>query len=516
VSADRIPIKVALLSVWRKDGLLPFARSLVQFGVKILSTGGTYRLLRSEGIEVESVEEYTGQRELFSGRVKTLHPKIHAGILAREGSDMEELFREGILPIDLVVVNLYPFEEVVQEEGKRIEEILEMIDIGGHTLIRGSAKNFFRVAVVVDPEDYGMILSEIEEGGVTLKTRRYLAEKAFIHTAYYDGVISSWFSGKGPLFFKEPREEWVLPVKKSFPLRYGENPHQRGYFATSFGVSSSITLLKEGKKLSYNNFLDLDRGLRIVLEMDQPAVAIIKHTNPCGVAVGENGAIALEKALSTDPVSAFGSVIVTNAPITKSFVKALGDLFVECLLGPEVEEGVEELLEKRKGLRLLTLSPWPTQSSFPLWELRVIFAGILFQERDIKGVEEEEWKVVTEKKPTLKEEEDLRFAMKVCRHIVSNGIVLARNGQTLGIGAGQMSRVDAVKIAIEKSRFPLKGAVCASDAFFPFPDGVELLGREGISAIAQPGGSIRDKEVIATAEKWGIGMVFTGTRHFRH
>jgi phosphoribosylaminoimidazolecarboxamide formyltransferase/IMP cyclohydrolase len=513
---ERIPIRTALLSVWDKSGITEFAQALHRSGVRLISTGGTFNHLSQAGIPVLSVEKYTRSREILGGRVKTLHPKIYAGILARRDhpEDMKLLKQKRILPLDLVVVNLYPFEKVSQRDGVALTELLEMVDIGGPAMIRAGGKNHLSVVVVVDPGDYPRILSEMEKGGVPVDLSQELAVKAFQHTAYYDSVIFQNFAER--YSFTPDRPIFVTGGRSLFPLRYGENPHQKGsFYILPSRQGRAIEKVLEGKTLSYNNIQDCDRALRIVLEFSQPCCAIIKHTNPCGVALSERIADAYMKAYETDPQSAFGSVVAVNRVVDVELAEALKGHFVECIVAPGVDPQARELLEKKKNLRIVVVNPWPREP-FPRLEFRSSLGGVLVQEADLAPITAQEFKVVSRLHPDEKDLRDLEFALRVCRHVSSNAIVIARSLKILGIGAGQMSRVDAVRIAIEKAQEPLQGAVLASDAFFPFRDSVDISARAGIHAIVQPGGSIRDPEVISAADEHGIAMVFCRHRHFRH
>lgn len=513
---DRILLRTALISVWDKTGVVEFARGLEHHGITIISTGGTRERLIQERIPVISVEEYTGQKEILGGRVKTLHPKIYAGILARRDhpEDMKLLRRKRILPIDLVVVNLYPFEKISQRDGVALTELIEMIDIGGPTMIRAAAKNHISVVVVVDPGDYPRILAEIKEGGVPIDLAQELAVKAFQHTAHYDAVIDQNLMERyatrpdTPLF--------VIGGRSLFPLRYGENPHQRGnFYILPSRQGRSFQKVLEGKTLSFNNIQDCDRALRIVQEFDEPCAAIIKHTNPCGVALGASIAEAYSLAYEADSQSAFGSVVAVNRPVDVPLAEAMKNHFIECILAPGITKEAQEILEKKKNLRLVILEPWP-KDALNLWEVRSALGGLLVQESDRATISAQEFKIVTKRVPDETQLKTLEFALKVCRHVSSNAIVVARPFQTLGIGAGQMSRVDAVRIALEKASTLPEGTVLASDAFFPFRDSVDLAAQKGVEAIVQPGGSIRDPEVFAAADEHGIAMVLCRHRHFRH
>lgn len=513
-----MPIRRALLSVSDKTGLVQLAHGLAEAGVEIISTGGTARVLREAGLTVRTVEEVTGFPEILDGRVKTLHPAIHGGILARrEPAHLAELAAYGIGPIDLVVVNLYPFARTVARPGVSLDEAVEQIDIGGVALLRAAAKNFAAVTVLCDPTDYPLVLAELrQQGDVSLETRKWLALKAFRHTAGYDAAIADWLAGQFPEASAELfPDELHLHLWRVQTLRYGENPHQR---AALYGLTPDAAplggRLLQGKPLSYNNLLDLDAAWRAVGDFSAPTVVIVKHNNPCGVASAETLAEAFSLALASDPVSAFGSVIAVNRPFDEPTVEALGDLFVEAIAAPDFTAGARQRLARRPACRLLQIGDGGAESPAIRWELRSIRYGILLQEPDTLG--DEGWQVVSARPPTVEERESLAFAWRVVKHVRSNAIVLARGRATVGIGAGQMSRVDAVRVAVLKAGERARGAVLASDAFFPFPDGVEEAARAGVTAIVQPGGSMRDAEVIAAADAAGLAMLFTGRRHFRH
>lgn len=504
----------ALLSVYNKHGIVDFARGLEELGWEIVSTGGTAKVLQEAGLDVCTVEEVTGFPEILDGRVKTLHPAIHGGILARRDQPhLAELKAHSIAPIDLVAVNLYPFAETIARSGTTLTEAIEQIDIGGVALLRAAAKNFYAVVVVSDPDDYGMVLDELrKQGEVLLKTRKSLALKAFRCTAGYDIAISGYLAealdiGEGL------SSRLQLDLTKLQDLRYGENPHQRaalyGWRKTGGPLDGNKL---QGKLLSYNNLLDLDAAWRLVSDFDASTIAIIKHSNPCGVASGANLAAAFRSALASDPVSAFGSVIAVNRSFGREIALALGDLFVEAIAAPSFTSEAREVLAERPNCRLLEI---PDGEGLP-WEVRSVRSGLLLQERD-KAIEDgADWRVVTERKPTPEEQQALCFAWKVVKHVKSNAIILAQGLATVGVGAGQMSRLDAVRLAVMKADEKSKGAVLASDAFFPFPDGVEEAAEAGVTAIVQPGGSIRDAQVIEAANTHDMTMLFTGMRHFRH
>jgi phosphoribosylaminoimidazolecarboxamide formyltransferase/IMP cyclohydrolase len=497
----------AILSVYDKTGLVDFARGLQARGWTLLASGGTARLLRENQIPVSEVAEYTGSPEILGGRVKTLHPAIHGGLLARDTEeDREELARQGWDYIDLAAVNLYPFAETVARPGVTVAEAVENIDIGGVTLIRAAAKNFSRVTLLCDPKDYASVLQELQAGGVTAETRRRLAVKGFAHTAKYDAAITAYFSGP-----QAPLPLTLYPVSS---LRYGENPHQPamlyGYTPEAGPLGGEVL---QGKALSYNNLLDLDAAWRCAVMFERPTICIVKHLSPCGVASADMLAEAFQQALASDPVSAFGGVIAANRPFDAAVAAALGDLFVECIAAPGFEPGAQETLAKKKNLRLVEM---PDTQLSPLFELRSVNQGVLRQAVDLGDPAGTEWKVVTSRQPAEEEWHALRFAWKACQHVKSNAIVFAQGEATVGIGGGQPNRVDCVRIAAQRAGKKSQGAVMASDAFFPFPDSVEVAAGAGITAIIAPGGSLRDAEAIAAAEAHGMAMVFTGVRHFRH
>jgi len=521
----------ALLSVYDKRGIADFAKGLAELGFELVSTSGTAEVLRKAGLKVRAVEEVTGFPEFLGGCVKTLHPAIHGGILARrDESHLAELREQGITPIDLVAVNLYPFAETVARPGATLAEAIEQIDIGGVALLRAAAKNFQAVVVISDPDDYGMVLRELRlRGEVPLEIREYLALKAFRQTASYDiaigNYLSSLFEGDEAL-----PSRLQLDLIKLQDLRYGENPHQRAAFYISGEVEGPLGgRLLQGRGLSYNNVLDLDAAWQLISEFNEPTLVIIKHGNPCGVASGEGLAGAFQAALACDPTSAFGCVIAANRLFDGEVASALEGLFVEAIAAPAFTPEALAILSKRPQCRLLEITGGAKATSSPFLEVRSVQDGFLLQERDTLVEDEGRWRVVTKREPTAEEMEGLRFAWKVVKHVKSNAIVLAKQGSgqtvpckqtrhlaTVGIGAGQMSRVDAVRLAVMKAGERARGAVLASDAFFPFPDGVEEAAEGGVTAIIQPGGSIRDEEVIEAANSHGLAMVFTGFRHFRH
>ncbi len=501
----------ALISVYNKAGIVDFARGLVELGWKIISTGGTARALKDAGVEVVDISQVTGFPEILDGRVKTLHPKVHGGILARRDvkEHMETLKKVGVETIDMVVVNLYPFRRVV-EEGGSFEEIVENIDIGGPTLIRAAAKNFRDVIVVVDPEDYGSVLSFLKEGDVPLEERFKLARKAFYHTATYDAYISNYFHriDQGGNISSPFPERLVLDLGPSKALRYGENPHQKGLF---YGEDPGRFLV-QGKELSYNNIMDADAAFSLCLEIEEPACVIVKHTNPCGVAQG-NGPLRelFVKARECDPVSAFGGIIAFNREVDGDTAQEIIKDFYEVVVAPGFSEKAKKTFSKKKDLRVLELGDWRPEPSFLV---RSALGGYLIQDPDLQLFAKLE--VVTKEKPTDEDMKQLLFGYRIVKHVKSNAVVFVKDGKLLGVGAGQMSRVDSVKIAMEKSREPLNGSYLASDAFFPFPDSIELAAKAGIKGVIQPGGSLRDQEVIDACNRYGLFMVFTGMRHFKH
>lgn len=515
-------VRCALLSVHDKTGLLEFAWGLVHLGVELIATGGTARLLRDAGMRVTDVSQVTGFPEMLGGRVKTLHPAILGAILATDiPAHREELAALGIRPIDLVVCNLYPFTRVVADPAVSLEEAVENIDIGGVTLLRAAAKNFSRVAVVSDPADYGPVLAELEQrGDLGEATRRNLALKAFACTAAYDEAIRAFLWQRGFSGEEEPfPAHLTLHLDRHEVLRYGENPHQRAALYHFAGVRGPLGgHLLQGKPLSFNNLLDLTAAWEAVRSFPDPTVVIVKHTNPCGLASAPTLAAAWGPALAGDPVSAFGGIVAANRPFDEDIAGQLGHLFLECIAAPAFTPGALELLARRADLRLLEVPEGPVPG-IP-WEVRSVPGGLLVQEPDAGEDDSGEWRVVTARAPSAEEWEALRFAWRAVRHVRSNAIVLAhRAGDALalvGVGAGQMSRVDAVRVAVLKAGERARGAVLASDAFFPFPDGVEEAARAGVTAIIQPGGSLRDAEVIAAADQMGLSMVLTGRRHFRH
>lgn len=515
-------IKLALISVSNKEGIIDFAKGLNGFGIKILSTGGTAKSLRDAGVPVTDVSEHTGFPEMLDGRVKTLHPKIHGGLLGKRDNPehVKKMQEHNIEPIDMVVVNLYPFEATIAKPNCTFEDAIENIDIGGPTMLRSAAKNFKDVAVVVDPLDYKKLLDEMKKKNVELseETKFELAKKVFLHTARYDSVISNYLekSDKEPVRFPGIL---TLQFEKVQNLRYGENPHQQGAFYREFNIhepSVSKARQLQGKEMSFNNFLDANSALELAKEYNEPAVVIVKHNNPCGVATGEPLVKSYKIARDADPVSAFGGVLAFNRRVDAKTAKEIVSTFVEVVIAPEFDEEALIEFKKKKDIRLLDIGPTVKAESEGM-DLKKVVGGLIFQDRDLGRINDiKGLKVVTKRKPTEKEWKALSFAWKVCKHVKSNAIVFAKENCTLGIGAGQMSRVDSVKIAKMKAIKSLKGSALASDAFFPFADGVIAAAKVGVKTIIQPGGSIRDDEVIKAADKYKIAMVFTGMRHFRH
>ena len=518
--------KRALISVSDKTGLESFVRGLNRLGVEIMSTGGTAGKISSVGVPVTEVDSYTGFPEMLNGRVKTLHPKIHAGLLAlRDNSEhMRELEENGILPIDMVVVNLYPFEETVSRDGVPEEEAIENIDIGGPTMLRSAAKNFQSVAVISSPEQYDPILRELEDSGCELseRTLKDLAARVFAKTSRYDGLIARYLSEGGVPAGKEEDfpDRFSMKTRKIRDLRYGENPHQRAAFYrddTSPGAGITDAEQIQGKELSFNNILDLNVAREMVMDLDAPAVSIIKHNNPCGGAAADTLEGAYLDALDCDPMSAFGSVMGFNRRIDRRMARIILDKvdFVECIIAPEYEKEALGVFKSKKNLRILKV-PFPGRASLKEKDLKKIPGGMLLQDADTKDLLPRGIKVVTEKKPSKELLDSLMFGWKIVKYVKSNAIVLSQGTKTVGIGAGQMSRVDSVIIAIRKAAGRAKNAALASDAFFPMADSIEEAHAAGIAAIIQPGGSMRDDEVIAACNRLNIPMVFTGIRHFRH
>jgi phosphoribosylaminoimidazolecarboxamide formyltransferase/IMP cyclohydrolase len=514
----------ALISVSSKDGVVDVAKGLVGLGFEIVSTGGTAKLLREQKVAVRDISEITGFPEMLDGRVKTLHPKVHGGLLGRRRlpEHVEQMKRHGIDPIDVVIVNLYPFEATVNKPGCTFDEAIENIDIGGPSMLRSAAKNFEEVAVVVDPADYPRLLDELKRpDGVSRETRMQFARKVFAHTARYDGLIALYLDRGAPAADPATRfpQTLVLRYEKLQNLRYGENPHQQAAVYRDPSVTEACTARARqlhGKEMSYNNFLDAHAALELVKEFDTCAVVIVKHNNPCGVATGATPAEAYRKAREGDPVSAFGGVAAFNRPVDGETAKEIGSTFMEVIVAPGFEPVAVEELGRKKALRLLDVGPLAAGSTDPM-ECRKIVGGLLYQDRDLGRIDDvRKLRVVTTRTPSNEEFDALAFAWKVAKHTKSNAIVYARRDRTVGVGAGQMSRVDSVKIGAMKAVLPLAGTVIASDAFFPFPDGIDEAAKVGVTAVIQPGGSVKDEEVVAAANKHGMAMVLTGMRHFRH
>jgi phosphoribosylaminoimidazolecarboxamide formyltransferase/IMP cyclohydrolase len=543
MSASNSKIHRAILSVTDKTGLVDFARQLAALNIELISTGGTAKLLRDSGITVKDISDLTGFPEMLDGRVKTLHPKVHGGILFRreDPKHVAAAAEHGISPIDMVVVNLYAFEKTAAKPGVKFEELIENIDIGGPSMIRSAAKNFQDVAIVTSPADYDAIADELAraDGALSRETKWRLAQRAFATTAAYDSAIASTLEQSDAGGSRSSVDTFPstlrFTLRKNLDLRYGENPHQKAAMysdGSGLGVANARQL--QGKELSFNNIVDLQAAWDLAQEFYEPVCTIIKHTNPCGTATGKTLAEAYKGALECDPVSAFGGVIGVNRPIDAEAAEEMHKLFLEVIAAPSFDEAAKAKFSTKKNLRLVeVIDPPPGrirlaadpstgsgQAEAPpasrKWVQKNISGGMLVQDADIRPLQDSDLKVVTKRAPTPEETRALLFAWKVCKHVKSNAIVYARDGQTVGVGAGQMSRVDAAKIGAMKAQLPLHGTVAASDAFFPFPDGVEEIAKAGATAIIQPGGSQRDPEVIEAADRLGLAMLFTGVRHFRH
>ena len=515
-------ISRALISVSDKTGIIEFSRQLADYEIEILSTGGTAKLLREAGLTVRDVSEFTGYPEMLDGRVKTLHPKVHGGLLGiRSNQEHVAKMREhGIENIDMVVVNLYPFEATVAKEGCRLEDAIENIDIGGPTMLRSAAKNYPDVTVLVDSADYAQVLEEMKtnKGEISLATNFSLAAKVFQHTSAYDGAISNYLGARITGAVKEYPETFTIQVKKAQDLRYGENPHQTAAFYVENGTSEpsvSNAVQLQGKELSFNNIIDLDAAIETVKEFEQSAAVIIKHTNPCGAALAESPLTAYIKARECDPVSAFGGIVGFNRTVDAATANELTSTFLEAVIAPGYTDEALGIFTAKKNVRVMQV---PLLDSYIAggFDLKRVTGGLLVQGRDRGMINALDCRVVTERKPSSSEYEALDFAWRVCKHVKSNAIVFSNRNQTVGIGAGQMSRVDSSKIAVFKAQLPTHGTVLASDAFFPFRDGVDAAAEAGVTAIIQPGGSVRDEEVIKAANEHGIAMIFTAMRHFRH
>ncbi|MCB1853517.1 MAG: bifunctional phosphoribosylaminoimidazolecarboxamide formyltransferase/IMP cyclohydrolase [Halieaceae bacterium] len=518
-----VKVRRALISVSDKSGIVEFASALEAMGIELLSTGGTYRLLQEAGLRVTEVADYTGFPEMMDGRVKTLHPKVHGGILARRGQDNAVMAEHGILPIDMVVVNLYPFEATVARPDCTLEEAIENIDIGGPTMVRAAAKNHRFVNIVVNAADYPDILEELRahDGATSGATRFDLAIKAYEHTAAYDGAIANYFGALVPGGSADFPRTFNLQLHKAQAMRYGENPHQRAAFyrearPAEAGIATAMQL--QGKELSYNNVADTDAALECVKNFDAPACVIVKHANPCGVAVAADIGAAYELAFATDPESAFGGIIAFNRELDGATARAIVERqFVEVIIAPGASTEAVAAVATKQNVRLLVCGKWSAPA--PALDYKRVNGGLLVQDRDLGMVAAAELRVVSKVQPSEQQLQDLLFAWKVAKFVKSNAIVYAANGQTVGVGAGQMSRINSARIAAIKAEhagLEVKGSVMASDAFFPFRDGIDNAGKAGIAAVIQPGGSIRDEEVIAAANEYGMAMVFTGMRHFRH
>lgn len=520
-----VKIKRALISLSDKTGIEKFALELHKMGVEIVSTGGTESLLKKAGIPVKNISELTGFPEMLDGRVKTLHPKVHGGLLARRGNKehMETVKKHDIKLIDMVVVNLYPFEKTIKKPGVELPEAIENIDIGGPTMLRSAAKNYEDVVVIVNPERYDTVISEMKKNGgsVSGETKFELAKEVFAHTSLYDTIISRYLSSLGGVQDKFPADK-IIVMKKLYGLRYGENSHQdAALYAESNPPAGSFATAKklQGKELSFNNILDLEAAWRLSLEFNEPVSVIIKHNNPCGTAAGKNILEAFKLARATDPVSAFGGVLAFNREVDKDLAAEIITGFVEAVSAPAFTKDALEVFKKKESIRLLEMGKEKLNRENDPYDIKKVAGGFLVQDKDWGMVTEKDLKVVTRRKPSKEEIEGLLFAWKVAKHVKSNAIVFTSKNQTIGVGAGQMSRVDSCRIAVLKAKtsgLDTKGTVVGSDAFFPFRDGVDEIAKAGATAIIQPGGSLKDSETIAAADEHNLAMVFTGMRHFRH
>ncbi|MBN1614361.1 MAG: bifunctional phosphoribosylaminoimidazolecarboxamide formyltransferase/IMP cyclohydrolase [Deltaproteobacteria bacterium] len=518
-------IRRALISVTDKQGIVDFARQLAAFGVEILSTGGTAAQIRGAGLAVTDVSEYTGFPEMMDGRLKTLHPKVHGGLLALRDKDehLRAAKAQGIEMIDLLVINLYPFEKAVADESCTLEAAIENIDIGGPAMLRAAAKNYPFVTVLTDPGDYMKILEEMRQNGgkVSEATNFALAVKTFQLTARYDAAISNYLGGLTPYGGEEKTfpDTFTVQFARAQDLRYGENPHQKAAFyrepdANVSAVANAVQI--QGKELSYNNIMDSDAAWQAVSDFDLPAAVVMKHANPCGAATSEGAIVeAYEKALQADPVSAYGGIVALNRPVDRRAAEELAKIFLEVIIAPGFDEEAKAVLGAKKNVRLLSI-PLPAGGASAGYDFRRVVGGLLVQERDRNDLDIRKARVVTKRPPSEEEYQALSFAWRVVKHVKSNAIVFATKDQLVGVGAGQMSRVDSVRIAAMKANLPLRGTVMASDAFFPFRDGIDFAAEAGIRAVIEPGGSIRDEEVIAAADEHGMAMIFTGIRHFKH
>ena len=513
-------VRRALVSVSDKRGLVPFVQGLAALGVEVISTGGTCRLLRDAGIDVTEVSAKTGFPEIMDGRVKTLHPVIHGGLLGRRGTDEAVMDEHGIEPIDLLVVNLYPFEETIAREDATIDDAIENIDIGGPAMIRAASKNHDGVAVIVSPDDYDAVLDKLNGDGLSLEDRRRLAARAYAHTASYDTAITQYLSAS--LGDDALGDRFLYSGTLAEKLRYGENPHQgAAFYVDQRAAPGSLAAARQlqGKALSYNNIADSDAALECVRQFAAPACVIVKHANPCGVAVADSIGAAYERAFSTDPTSAFGGIIAFNRPLDAATASAIIDRqFVEVIVAPHIEAEAAEITAAKKNVRVLETGDWP-DAPVAGYDFKKVSGGLLVQNTDLGVITADDLKVVTDKAPTPEQVQDMLFAWTVVKYVKSNAIIFCKDHMTIGIGAGQMSRVYSTKIAAIKAAdegLAVKGSVMASDAFFPFRDGIDAAAEHGIAAIIQPGGSMRDDEVIQAANEHGLAMVFTGMRHFRH
>src|SRR5262245_30951433 len=520
--------KRALVSVYRKDGIAALAQGLVERGFEIVSTGGTAEEIRKAGVPVKGVSEVTGFPEILDGRVKTLHPKLHGGLLARraDSAHQKALADNGVVPIDVLVVNLYPFEDKVAK-GAGFDEALEHVDIGGPAMVRAAAKNFRDVAVVVDPGDYTLLLEQLDRpDGIDAATRLFFAQKAFRHTSRYEAAIAAYFAQvevkDGGYGAAEADEVFpyrlALTFEKVQDLRYGENPHQRAAFYSDLGstlYSIAAARKLQGKELSFNNILDLDSAWRLATDLADPACAIIKHTNPCGTALGASPLEAFDRAWECDPVSAFGGIVALNRRVDAALAKKLAAVFIEAVIAPGFEAEAKQLLAGKKNLRVMDMDTTGIHRVSG-WDLKRVMGGLLAQEWDLVRLDRQKCEVVTRRKPGEEEWKAMQLAWTVVKHVKSNAIVYANAVQTVGVGAGQMSRVDSARFAAQKAKLSLAGSAAASDAFFPFRDGVDEVAKAGATAVIQPGGSVKDDEVVAAADEHNIAMVFTGVRHFRH
>ncbi|WLD93738.1 bifunctional phosphoribosylaminoimidazolecarboxamide formyltransferase/IMP cyclohydrolase [Alkalihalobacillus sp. AL-G] len=511
-------MKRALISVSNKQGLIPFVEGLIEQGVEIVSTGGTKKTIEDEGLNVTGISDVTGFPEIMDGRVKTLHPMIHGGLLAMRDNEshLSQMREHGIEMIDLVVVNLYPFKETISRLDVSYEEAIENIDIGGPSMLRAAAKNHKYVTVATDPADYGLILGELKlNGAVELETRKRLAAKVFRHTAAYDALIAQYLTES---VGEEYPESYTATYTKKQALRYGENPHQQAaFYEEPIGASSSIAKAVQlhGKELSYNNINDADAALEMIREFSEPAVVAVKHTNPCGVGVGNVLSEAYDQAYKADPVSIFGGIVATNQAVDAETAQKMREIFLEIIIAPSYTEEALAILKEKKNLRLLEV-PIVANSDQASSRIRTVSGGALVQQEDRFGFDQADLKIATKREPTEKEWADLKLAWKIVKHVKSNAIILAKENRTIGVGAGQMNRVGAAKIAIEQAGDQIEGSALASDAFFPMNDTVEAAAKAGVTAIIQPGGSIRDQESIDKADEYGIAMVLTGIRHFKH